>query len=187
MREPLTSGLLAEQLKRLLAVFPTRLASQNPAFMAETYKEGLRGIDGEALREAVTICIQTDQYFPKVARLRELANEWMRRNRAEAVAVNKGAWNICGVCGAEAKPKMITRPKLFDAGDPAKAHYLVIKATLFRGATQPVGAKVPRRDLLEALQAGVLFEMETVEGRQLVMDHKPGPHHVNRQRDEDVA
>lgn len=104
MPEALTSQLVAEELKRLLAAFPRNLGGQNPTMMAEVYKGGLRGIDGDALRGAVQSCIQTDTYFPKVARLREAAAEWTRRNRPAIAAILKGSWDTCGVCGARALP-----------------------------------------------------------------------------------
>lgn len=103
MTEPLTSQIVGDELKRLLAAFPRNLGGQNPTMMAEVYKGGLRGIDGQALRAAVDICIQSDTYFPKVSRLREAAAEWTRRNRPYFAPVIHAAWNVCGVCGARAE------------------------------------------------------------------------------------
>jgi hypothetical protein len=188
VREPLTAMLIADQLKRLFGAFPaSKLASQNPSFTAETYKDGLKGIDGEMLRAAVDRCIQEDQYFPRIARLRELAFEWRRRNRDETPAAERSTWNHCGICGAEAQPEQITRPKLFDK-DASAAHYRTAQETRFEtGVVWPAGHPVQRGLLLWAQENGVRLEMETVEGRQLVMNHKPGPHHVHRERQEDVA
>lgn len=187
MREPLTSMLLAEQLKRLLAAFPTRLASQNPQFLAETYRDGLKGIDGQAFRGAVEMAIQNEQYFPRISKLRELAHEWAKRNRVETPAEHKSTWNRCGVCGAEAAPEMITRPRLFDP-ESSEPHYRTAKETRFaNGLVWAAGHHVPRGGLGWAQLNGVQLETETVEGRRLVMNHKPGPHHVTVGRMEDVA
>lgn len=80
MPEPLTSQLVAEQLQKLLVAFPRNLGSQNPAMMADVYRNGLRGLSGDAVRAAVDRAIQEDEYFPKVARLREAATAWQRYN-----------------------------------------------------------------------------------------------------------
>lgn len=102
MHEPLTTQLVAERMRDLLTAFPSRHAGQNIAHTAEVYRNGLRGISGESFRAAVDVSIKTDQYFPKIARLRELANEWERRNRVTMAVSNPPAWNRCAVCGAEA-------------------------------------------------------------------------------------
>jgi hypothetical protein len=177
MRNPLTSVLLVEQLKRLSAVFPSKLGTQNPAFTAEVYKDGLKGIDGDALAGAVDICIQTDSYFPKVARLREAAGEWTKRNRASFAPRIPFAWNACPVCGARAESPEITRPKKYDDG-PA-AYYLTAKEYKSpQGAVVPAGRRVPAQALLDALARGVPLEMETVPNPRTVINHNPAAHHV---------
>lgn len=98
--EPLTTQLVVEQLQKLLAAFPRNLGAQNPGMMADVYRNGLRGLDGEAVRAAVDVAIQHDSFFPKVARLRELSSEWTRRNRATFELQHKASWDVCGVCGA---------------------------------------------------------------------------------------
>lgn len=84
MAEPLTSQLVGEQLQRLHAAFPRNLGSQNPAMMIEVYRNGLRGLSGDAVRVAVDRAIQEETYFPKVAKLREIATAWQRVNEAKA-------------------------------------------------------------------------------------------------------
>ncbi len=111
MRQPLTTDVVMSELNRLHAAFPRNLGKQDPLMMASVYKEGLRGVETDALRGAVDISIQSDQFFPKVARLRELAHEWMKRNRASFAPALVASWDTCGICGAKALPRMITRPK----------------------------------------------------------------------------
>lgn len=177
MRSPLTSVLLAEQLKRLAAVFPSKIGTQNPAFTAEVYKDGLRGIDGDALVGAVSMCIQADSYFPKVARLREAAGEWSRRNRASLPAQIPVAWNVCPVCGEKAQSPDITRPKLH--GDGADAYYLTAKPyRMPDGSELAVGRRVPVAKLLDALARGMVLESETVPNPRTVINHNPERHHV---------
>lgn len=177
LREPLSRALLAEQLKKLLAAFPTRLASQNPEFLAETYKGGLRGIDGEQLRRAVDMAIQTEQYFPRISKLRELAHEWTKRNRLDIATTHKAEWHTCGICGATVESIEITRPRLYQ-DDAGRRGFAVTKPTVFGGRTLAVGALIPQHELLAALQAGVHVETETVTSQRYTMNHKPGPHHV---------
>lgn len=177
MPEPLTSQLVGDELKRLLAAFPRNLGSQNPAMMAEVYKTGLRGIDGEALRAAVDMCIQADTYFPKVARLREAAGEWMKRNRAHFAPKVPVAWNVCSVCGEKAESPNITRPKLH--GEGADAHYLTAKPyRMPDGSELAVGRRVPAAKLLDALARGMVLESETVPNPRTVINHNPERHHV---------
>jgi hypothetical protein len=66
------------------------------------YRNGLAGLSGESVRAAVQLSIKLDSYFPKVSRLRELATEWERRNRAAPTVRIEPAWDVCGVCGAKA-------------------------------------------------------------------------------------
>lgn len=167
-REPLTSQLVGEELKRLFAVFPSKLAAQNIAFTAETYKNGLKGIDGHALRGAVDIVIQNDSYFPKVARLREAAGVWTKYNRPALAPRMEAAWNVCPVCRAEAVRPMVTRPKLFDRGTDTE-HYRTVK-----------GEQVRRGDLLTAQASGAVFETETVQSDRTEIHHRPEAHHITK-------
>lgn len=150
MTEPLTTELLSGLLPKLLTAFPSKMSSQNPAYLAEVYRNGLRGLNGDAVRAAVDISIQHDSYFPKVARLRELAGEWTRRNRVTVAARFEAAWNVCAVCGAHAKQREITR-----AVRPDGYYH------------QPISRNGPAPTL------------ETVMSGGMYMDHDPRAHHVH--------
>jgi hypothetical protein len=82
MPEPLTTSLVGELLTKLSAAHPRSLYKANPVHMCEVYRNGLRGLSGDAVRFAVDRSIQEDKDFPKVARLRELGTEWQKRNQA---------------------------------------------------------------------------------------------------------
>lgn len=98
MHEPLTSSLLAELIADLQVAFPRGASGAKPAALADVYRNGLRGLSGDSVREAVRRAIQSEQYFPKVARLREIASSYDRQRTANVR--HSGAWNQCGVCGA---------------------------------------------------------------------------------------
>lgn len=149
MREPVTTSLIVELLPDLLTAFPSKLSSQNLTHTAEVYRNGLRGLDGDAVRAAVDISIKTDTYFPKIARLRELASEWTKRNRATATPNIEAAWNICPVCGARAEQIAITRAV-------RSADYYV----------KPI------------VRSGELPAHETVQSQGFYMQHDPRAHHV---------
>lgn len=84
MAEPLTTQLVAELMQTLLTAFPSRnLAGNNIVHTAEIYRDGLTGLSGDSVRAATKRCIQEDTYFPKVARLRELAAGWEKHNRVQ--------------------------------------------------------------------------------------------------------
>lgn len=175
--EPLTSGVVADGLKKLLEAFPRNLGQRNPTMMAEVYKSGLDGIDAHAFRAAVDMCIKQDNFFPKVARLRELAGEWRKRNRAEFAPRIPVAWNTCPVCGARAEAPEITRPKKY--GDGQEAHYLTSKEYRSpQGTVIEAGRRIPASTLLDALARGVPLEMETVANPRTVINHDPARHHV---------
>lgn len=120
MPEPLTTQLVVELLQKLLAAFPRNLGAQNPQMMADVYRNGLRGMDGDAVRAAVDVAIQSDNYFPKVARLRELASEWTKRNRVN-VGPRPGDEGVCHICRQRPQPRERWRPKVDDR------HNLVIR------------------------------------------------------------
>ena len=109
MRQPLTTQTVLDELQRLLTAFPRR-GDQNLTRLADVYRAGLVGVETDALRAAAGRCIQEDEFFPKVARLRSLADEWMRRNRGAFAPTIRDRWNICPTCGAVALPRQITRP-----------------------------------------------------------------------------
>lgn len=98
MHEPLTTQLLLDLLAQLHVAFPRTIGKENPAMMADVYRNGLRGVSGDAVREAVARCVQDDQYFPKVSRLREIAR--MIDARRSGAVRRAASWDECGVCGA---------------------------------------------------------------------------------------
>lgn len=157
MRNPLTTQTVTDELKRLLTAFPRR-GEQNIPGLADVYKHGLVGVETEALRGAVSRCIQTDEFFPKVARLRELADEWMRRNRAQFAPVTRESWDICGVCGARASRVDVVRPKMVEPSPD------------------------PRTWTQETDDAGKPV-FETVLSQGTYMSHDPVLHHVTPERD----
>lgn len=101
MREPLTSPLLTELIEKLHVAFPRNIGKQNPAMMVDVYRNGLRGVGGDSVREAVERLIQTEQYFPKVAQIREAAMAYDRQRTVTARVSNDP--DECGVCGARVK------------------------------------------------------------------------------------
>jgi hypothetical protein len=110
MAEPLTVQLVLEELKRLHVAFPQNVGMRtNPTGTADVYRNGLRGLSGDAVRAAASVIIQNDQYFPKVARLRELATEWTKRNARALAPTHPVAWNVCPICFATAEPIEIER------------------------------------------------------------------------------
>lgn len=172
MPEHLTTQLVAEEMQKLVVAFPGNLAAKtNPSMLADTYRNGLRGLDGDAVRAAVDIVIREDTFFPKIARLREVAGEWTRRNRASYAAKIEGAWHTCPTCGAKATTETITRPKLHkpDEKEESTWYYATI-----------AGQKVKPKDLISSLVVGVPFVIETVEGQRDVMHHNPVAHHIHR-------
>jgi hypothetical protein len=149
MPEPLTLALISELMPKLYAAFP-RTIRGDQRLVLDTYRNGLRGITGDAVRWAVDRTIQEDTYFPKVARLRELAAAWQRTNAPSLDFQPRDVpWNVCPVCGAKAATRIISRQKR----DPEKNWAIVRDA---KGAS----------------------EWDEVESSMLYMDHDPAKHHV---------
>lgn len=100
MPEPLTSSLLMELIARLDAAFPRRIGEKNPTMTADVYRNGLRGLSGDSVRHAVDRCIETEEYFPKVSKLRELAKAWDVQRTV--TLRHEVSWDVCPFCGARA-------------------------------------------------------------------------------------
>lgn len=98
MIEPITTPLLTQMMDKLHAAFPRTIGKDNPAMMAGIYRDGLKGVSGEGLRHAVDRCIQLDQYYPKVARLREFARDFDKQRIIETR--RPPSWDECPTCGA---------------------------------------------------------------------------------------
>lgn len=116
MAEPMTLELVLEVLRKLAAAFPGRMDDKALTLRADVYRNGLAGLSGDALRWAAKTVIQEDQYFPKVARLRDLASRWQRANTAtiEAQIQRPSGW--CEGCQSVAKPEKRWRPKITERG-----------------------------------------------------------------------
>lgn len=170
MTEHMTTQLVAEEMQKLVAAFPGNLAAKNPSLLADTYRNGLRGLSGDSVRAAVDICIRTDQYFPRVSRLREAAGEWTKRTSIVLQQRHESAWHTCPICGAEAKPRLITRLVITkpDPDDSRTWHYRL-----------PDGQKIKYGDANSIAKAAAVLPFETVESKGLYMDHRPGAHHIH--------
>lgn len=167
MHNPLSTQTVIDELRRLLTAFPRRGVdiSQTSAI----YKGALVGVETDAFRGAVERCIREDEFFPKVARLRALAEEWMRANRGHFAPAVHADRETCGICGARVSPRSITRPMLTkpDHANPKTWHYAL-----------PDGRKIAAGDLHALALVLPLLELETVPSRSLYMDHDPRMHHV---------
>lgn len=114
MVEPLTTALVLEELQRLHVAFPQNLGMRaNPTGTADVYRNGLRGLSGDAVRAAADRAIQEGEFFPKVAKLRELAQAWMRHNQPTSSAVAASHDDTyCPVCRSRAVWEWRWRPKV---------------------------------------------------------------------------
>lgn len=112
MAEPLTRHLVADVLDELVTALPPRRALDDPEKLVDVYRNGLAGLSGDAIRWAVKRVIQQDEYFPKVSRLRQLAEGFMRTTTAVVQFPGDGhRWDVCHICGAKVQDVPITRPK----------------------------------------------------------------------------
>jgi hypothetical protein len=126
MRETATYAIVGEQLERLLQAFPRRTGGQDLKTLTNVYYQGLQELEADALRASVDICIKNDQFFPKIARLREVAGEWMKRNRAAfSIGGQAKSWDTCHICGA----KVESRPVIRQARDSNDSRRLLFDAT----------------------------------------------------------
>jgi len=87
MAEPLTLQLVAELLGDLDAAYPRHIKPENTQATAHVYRNGLSGLSGDAVRYAVKRAMQESEYFPKIAKLRELAESWERHNLKSSTTV----------------------------------------------------------------------------------------------------
>lgn len=133
MHEPLTTQLVGELMTKLLAAFPSRnVAGHNLTHTADVYRNGLRGLSGEAVRAAVDRSIQDDTFFPKVARLRELAAAWEKYNRVHMPDPISADPLWCGICRSRAEWKTVWRPIVAGATRPqlsADGKYVLLEST----------------------------------------------------------
>jgi hypothetical protein len=109
MREPLTSTLMLEQMEKLVVAFPRARGSAPLDRMADLYRDNLRGVSGEALRWAVTAAIREDQYFPKIARLHQLAQRFQIQNPDRSTNADP---LYCRGCQQRSRLEARWRPKI---------------------------------------------------------------------------
>lgn len=116
MAEPLTTQVVATELERLMVAFPRGRQQSSPQQLAEVYRNGLHGLTADALRWAVKTVIQEDQYFPKVARLRELAKRWTGANVGPLADPIGGTDKRCPACHRVPVWERRWRPRLTEDG-----------------------------------------------------------------------
>lgn len=97
--DSLTSTLMLELVGRLNVAFPGRAGERDAAKLAEVYRTGLRGLSGASIREAVDRCIQTEEYFPKVAKIRELASGYEKHRGFAVQGQPDDDGRSCPICG----------------------------------------------------------------------------------------
>lgn len=98
--EPLTTSLLLELIDRLQVAFPRSRNGENPTQLADVYRNGLRGLSGDAVRDAVDRVIQAEEFFPKVAKIRAIATAFDRSRIVTLRRVDDGDPDKCPVCHA---------------------------------------------------------------------------------------
>lgn len=111
MHEPLTLELTVDVLRDLSAAFPQKMDDKAMVRRAEVYRNNLQGLSGSALRWAAKTSIQEDSFFPKIARLRELANRWTTANAPQSVSLPAGN-NHCSRCNTSFEWRKQWRPKV---------------------------------------------------------------------------
>jgi hypothetical protein len=165
--EALSSQLMLECLDKLLIAFPRTIGKAKD--MAAVYREGLRGLSGDGVRYAVDRIIQDDSYFPKVARIREIARAWERVNRAappEQVNVDP-LW--CPSCKTRAEYRIRWRPKDTERGEPAVSAdgmYLLLEPIV-------VGEQLSARLLCKCTPASPYWPIENLEPPAMLLAEAP--------------
>jgi hypothetical protein len=113
MTDYLTTSLVLDELKRLHIAFPNNIGMRsNPGGTAEVYRNGLRGLTGEAVRAAADQAIQNEEYFPKVAKLRELAWTWTKHHAPTPAEQFETDPMWCARCKSRASIRERWRPKV---------------------------------------------------------------------------
>lgn len=109
MHEPLTLELTVDVLRDLSAAFPQKMDDKQMVQRAEIYRNNLDGLSGSALRWAAKASIREDSFFPKVARLRELAQQWTVANAPARVSL-PGTPTECVCCHQRFEWRKAWRP-----------------------------------------------------------------------------
>ena len=104
MLEPLSRDIMLALLQQLAVAFPRR-AGEDATALAKVYYESLKHFPADAVRYAVRKSIETEDRFPRVVQLREMAGRWQQANNASATAKaeDTGDGLSCPVCGAQAE------------------------------------------------------------------------------------
>jgi hypothetical protein len=109
MPELINKRIMLELLSELTAVWPSRMDDEQQVRRAQVYRDALIGFDEAAVRHAVKRVIQEDSFFPKPARLRELAQAYVAyHRRADAGKVVESS--RCTTCGEEFQYRVHWRP-----------------------------------------------------------------------------
>jgi hypothetical protein len=101
----LDATFVAEQIARLHAAFPRSTKQQDASRTIAVWRDGLAGIERDAVEGAIAAIIREDEHFPRIARVREVARQWIRRNRGE-VEHREGGGRVCPNCH---EPYMVQR------------------------------------------------------------------------------
>lgn len=123
MPELLTPAIMIGILRDLSAVFPAKITDEQLVRRAQVYRDGLVGFDADAVGHAARRAIQEDNFFPKVARLRELAAAYVTYHRQHSANV-VGAIDdpmFCPRCQSRFADRRRWRPQV----DPESGRWLV--------------------------------------------------------------
>lgn len=90
MNTPLTVELVVEVMRDLHSAFPGKMDDAALVRRAHVYRDNLNGISGDALRWAAKQVIREDNFFPKIARLRQLAQRWQQHNQPPSATAGAG-------------------------------------------------------------------------------------------------
>lgn len=95
----LDATFVGEQIAMLCANWPNALKGRDAHRTVAVWREGLAGLDRDAVAGAVTVIIREDEHFPRIARIRIVAREWIRRNRGTDVVGRHTDGRTCPNCG----------------------------------------------------------------------------------------
>lgn len=109
---PIDIGAVNDLLHELHAAFPRAAKGTDAQATLRVYRNGLAGFSLEAVKGAVAKIIREDQHFPRVARIREVAHDWNRRNTTTASLVVGRTSRLCPICHTEPTTLNRWRPKL---------------------------------------------------------------------------
>jgi hypothetical protein len=84
MTTPLTADVVLDVIQNLSVAFAGKRSEADMKRLAFVYRDALESLSAEAVRWAAKRVIKEDQYFPKAARLIELAQKWETNERADS-------------------------------------------------------------------------------------------------------